>query len=72
MGFIDVDLYIPEDELMKWYKSQVSWVNACARDGRRVRFPVEVIRPYVLHNGVRGTFRIFFSDEGRFIRIERL
>lgn len=67
-----VDLYIsPEDYLMH-YQGQVSQVHARALDGRQVRFPSNILIPYVTRDGISGRFAIKFDQQRKFIGIERL
>ncbi len=72
MNEIIVDLRISRDEYLKLYRGQSSMVSTRARDGRRVRFPANILRPWVLHDGIRGCFRIRFSVDGKFQDIQRL
>ncbi|MCV6615949.1 MAG: DUF2835 domain-containing protein, partial [Cellvibrionaceae bacterium] len=45
---------------------------ARSRDGRRVRFPVSVLRQFVTREGVHGSFRIVFDQNHKLQGIERL
>lgn len=67
---IEVELDIGRDEYLHYYRGVGDiQVLATARDGRRVRFPARILQPFVLHDGVRGLFRIEFDQGGRFQRI---
>ncbi len=72
MQHIIVDISLSSDEYLAHYRQQVRDVIAMSRDGRRVRFPSSLLQPYLLHNGIQGSFRISFTDEGKFNTIERL
>ena len=72
MPSIRVSLAIDKDELLRWYSGGAQNVSTLATDGRRVQFPVEVLRPYVAYNGVFGYFEIQFSEEGRFLSIKKM
>lgn len=39
--------------MLRYYSGYASAVVTYARGGERVRFPVEVLRPFVNHAGVR-------------------
>lgn len=71
MSMIQLDIYLSADELQKAYRG-VDMVNAVSTDGRRVRFPVKILWPYITHDGIRGRFQIEFSDNGKFKAIERV
>ncbi|MBQ0782670.1 MAG: DUF2835 domain-containing protein [Amphritea sp.] len=72
MQHIVVDISLSSDEYLAHYRQQVRDVVAISRDGRRVRFPSSLLQPYLLHNGIQGSFRISFTDSGKFNSIERL
>lgn len=69
---IVVDLRISADEWLRLYRGEALNVVARARDGRTVRFPAGILRPFVSHDGVYGSFMIEFSQDGKFSRVERL
>ncbi|MFE8073152.1 DUF2835 domain-containing protein [Marinobacteraceae bacterium S3BR75-40.1] len=68
---IIVDLSISRDQWLRMYRGEARYVHARARDGRSVQFPARILAPFVLHDGVRGSFLIEY-DEGKFQNIERL
>lgn len=72
MKQIVVDLYISEDEYLRVYSGQARSVLAYSIDGRRVRFPANILQPFVTHAGIRGRFRIRFNSQGQFEKIEKL
>lgn len=69
---IIVDLSISADELLRYYRGHARLVSCRARDGRRVQFPADLLRPFVERNGVQGSFRIRYSAEGKFRQIEKI
>ncbi|MES2675117.1 MAG: DUF2835 domain-containing protein [Pseudomonadota bacterium] len=72
MQSIVMQLQISPDEFQRLYEGTVKEVSARSIDGRRVRFPANVLRPFVTHIGISGLFRIQFSDDNRFQRIEKI
>ncbi len=72
MAKLRVSLTITEDELLKWYRQDAQDVYAIAHDGSSVRFPANILQPYVSHSGVQGTFEIEFDEYGKFRSIARL
>jgi hypothetical protein len=54
------------------YQGVVKDVVTRAVDGRTVRFPAHILRPFVTHDGVSGRFQIIFDDNHRFQTIKRL
>jgi hypothetical protein len=69
---IIVSLSISAEEYQRLYEGSAKTVFAHSIDGRSIRFPAGILRPFVLHTGVRGTFQINFDDDNRFHSIERL
>ena len=69
---IIVHLHILPEEFQRLYEGSAKDVTARSTDGRRVRFPANILRPYVTHAGVMGTFAIHFSDDNRFQSIEKI
>lgn len=67
-----VTLAIPADEFQRLYRGTARDVVAVAESGETVRFPGNILRSQVLHDGVHGRFRIEFDASGKFRAIERL
>lgn len=69
---IIVSLAISAEEFQRIYQGSAKTVFAQSLDGRNIRFPAGILRPFVLHTGVRGTFQIDFDEDNRFKSIQRL
>ncbi|WP_344797352.1 DUF2835 domain-containing protein [Litoribacillus peritrichatus] len=69
---IIVSLNIPADEYLRVYSGVARTVVTHSIDGRSVRFPANILQPFVTREGIRGRFCIFFTEEGKFDRIERV
>ncbi|MGD8430522.1 MAG: DUF2835 domain-containing protein [Ectothiorhodospiraceae bacterium] len=65
-------LSISADELRRYYGGAARDVLARTIDGRTVRFPARVLRPFVTRDGVSGVFRLRYDDQGRFLDIVRV
>lgn len=72
MQQIIVDVDINPDEWIKLYQGSATDVHTTARDGRSVRFPARILSRFYLRDGVQGSFRILFDDQGKFVSVERL
>ena len=72
MRSIIVPLKIYPEEFQRLYEGNVKDVSARSIDGLRVRFPANILRPYITHAGVTGTFAIHFSDDNKFQGIEKI
>lgn len=67
-----VDLALPADRFLAWYKGQADRVLMRSRDGRSVSLPAHHLRPFLTHEGVHGSFVLTFTGEGRLVSLERL
>lgn len=72
MNAVILNLFISPDEYQRLYQGAVREVVATSVDGRRIRFPAMILRPWVTHNGIRGRFRIVFDENNRFQKIEKI
>ena len=69
---IIVPLRISAEDYQLLYQGAVKVVSARCTQGRRVHFPANILRPYVTHSGISGTFAILFDDDNRFQSIEKI
>lgn len=72
MRSVIIDVSISADEYLKRYQQPAAGVLIRSRDGRSVRFPANILQPFVSHSGVQGSFRIRFDEEGKFSGIDSL
>lgn len=59
-------------EFLAFYRGAAREVVTTALDGRTLRFPAAVLRPYVLHNGVRGVFALHYDANNKFTGLVRI
>ncbi|BFM20690.1 DUF2835 domain-containing protein [Gilvimarinus japonicus] len=69
---LEFSLDISAAQLERYYRGRVREVLAHTIDGRRVRFPLSLLRPFVSHSGVQGWFRIVFDQSMRCERLEKI
>lgn len=72
MRSITVQLQISVNEFQRLYEGSAQDVTARCTEGRRVRFPAHILRPFVTYSGIYGTFAIHFDDDNRFKSIEKI
>ncbi len=72
MNELIVDLHIDALEYQRLYRGTAATVLVRARDGRRVRFPAASLRRFVTHDGIQGSFRIRYDQNGRLQEIVAL
>ena len=69
---LEFSLNISAEQLELYYRGSVREVLARTNDGRRLRFPLSLLRPYVTYSGVQGRFRILFDQSRRCERLEKI
>jgi len=72
MHQVIVDISLSSERYLAHYQGAVKDVVASSRDGRRIRFPSSLLQPFLLHDGIHGSFRITFDGQGKFQKIERV
>lgn len=60
-----VDLSIPAEELLRYYRGTASSVVAYDRYNRRLQFPAASLRPFVTPAGVHGRFVLEVDPDHR-------
>ncbi len=64
-------LHISADKYMEVYTGTVRDVVTVASDGRKIRFPANLLRPFVGLDGIHGEFVIEFDDNNKFVAINK-
>jgi hypothetical protein len=67
-----VDVTITATEYLKNYQASGAVVSTRSSDGRRVRFPANILQPFVTHGGIDGRFAIEFDQQAKFKSIIKL
>ncbi len=68
---VRVHLAISADEYVKVYAGSAKNVLASSSNGQTVRFPANVLRPFVSHDGIFGSFVIRYQSDGKFVDIRK-
>ena len=68
---IVIGLNIDSEELLKLYRGSAREVVARSLDGQNIRFPAEVLKPFVTHNGVQGQFALVVDANNKLIDLRR-
>lgn len=67
-----VDIAVPAERYLAWYRGHADRVLMHSRDGRRVSLPAHHLRPFLSREGVYGSFVMRFTSDGKLISLERL
>lgn len=68
---IKISLGIPADEYLRIYQGSARFILALSAEGERVRFPANILQPFVTREGVYGDFAIICDSNHRFKEIVR-
>lgn len=66
---IQIALSISADEYLRVYQGNAKKVSTVDSEGKRISFPVNILQPFVTHNGVSGSFTIIIDENNRFKKI---
>jgi len=72
MSEIYISLAISATEYQAIYSRPGYVVSTVSMDGRTVRFPANILQPFVEHRGIHGRFCIRFNSAGKFQGISRV
>jgi len=72
MQRVTVRLNISPERFQAYYQGVVEYVVATASDGRTIKFPARVLRPFITYQGVQGTFEITCDANLKFQDIRRV
>lgn len=67
-----VDIALPAERYLAWYRGEAGRVLMVSRDGRRVSLPAHHLRPFLTHEGVYGSFVMRFTQDGKLLSLERI
>lgn len=72
MRKVVVSLKIAADEYIKLYQGSARSVYTRTAEGRSIRFPANILQPFVTREGINGNFKIEFDSSNKFKAISRL
>lgn len=72
MAEITVNIQISAQDYLAHYQGFAREVVARAEDGRVIRFPANILQPFITHAGISGCFVISFGQDNRFSGIRAI
>ncbi len=72
MACVRVAISIPAERFQALYSGRVRHIQAVAEGGLIVQFPGSALQRYVSHDGVFGTFDLYFSEENMLTAVRRV
>ena len=65
-------LNITADEYVRVYSGTAKYVITKSIDGKSIKFPVNILQPYLTHDGVSGMFSLKYDKNNKFISIQKI
>ncbi len=65
-------LNINAHDLEKYYRGHVHNILVKSEQGLKIKFPANLILPYVDHFGVKGRFLLEYDQQGKAISLNRI
>jgi hypothetical protein len=69
---IQIVIDIAPNEYQAYYTGTAKNVVTTSIDGRTIRFPASILRPFVTYDGVQGHFVIEFDEDNKLVAINRI
>jgi len=70
--FLTVSLSITYDEFEAVYRGAAKHVFANTMEGKSMRFPADILRPFLTRDGIQGRFRVLFDSNHKFSGIQKI
>ncbi len=72
MANVTVTVRISAEEYLRWYQGSAHTVLAYTDEGKKVRFPANILQRFVQRDGINGRFCIAFDTDGKFQSVEKI
>lgn len=71
MPSLILELHIPAERMLDYYRGVARMVHAMAINGQTVSFPAAALQRHVTLDGVHGWFELEFDGSRKLIRLDR-
>ena len=65
-------LHLPPEKYLDYYRGTIRQVVVRCHTGENVQFPAVLLRKFVAHGGIRGTFELTSDDQHKNVQLNRL
>lgn len=72
MQRIRFHLYLGPEDCLDHYRGLIQEVQVTADDGRRIRFPANLLRPHLSRAGVQGRFELTINEQFKAQGLKRI
>ncbi len=69
---IQFRLALSAADYLAYYRGEARQIAVRSADGRQVRFPANILRPFLTHAGIEGEFVLQYDASNRFAGIRKL
>lgn len=69
---LTVSLNISYDEFEVVYRGSAKHVFANTMEGKSMRFPADILKPFLTRDGIQGLFRVKFDADHKFAGIYKI
>lgn len=65
-------LDMTREEALNYYQGHIRFIVVTAKNGQRIQFPAENLRPFIEQDGIHGYFSLQFDDDNKLLELKRL
>ena len=69
---IKFSIKLSYEKYLSFYQGYAESVLVRAYDGRKIKFPAEILKPYLTREGINGHFIIHFDDRNKYKSLEKI
>lgn len=69
---IHFSIKLSYEKYFEFYQGYADQVLVRATDGRKIRFPAEILKPYLTREGINGDFIIHFDRNNKYQSLQKL
>ncbi|GHG77147.1 hypothetical protein GCM10010919_32540 [Alishewanella longhuensis] len=64
--------FISAEKCQQYYRGEVRYLIVTADSGERIQLAFRHFQPYISQLGIRGRFRLTLTDNGDFLKLEKI
>ena len=65
-------LSLTSEKYLAYYKGTANSIQVRSVDNKRVRFPANAVRQFLMHDGIHGLFEIRFDKNNKLIEVVKI
>lgn len=68
----EFEIHLSAEEFLQYYQGVVRAIQVQSKCGKRIQFAADKIRPFVMVNGIHGTFKLQLGKNNKFLGIKKI